>query len=128
MARFLIRRLFSIFISIIGATLVIFILTRLGPDPIDLYLGDSQVEVTEEFIQMLRAELGLDRSLPEQYGIWVWNIAKLDMGYSIGTQRAVKEIIGLHIGTTLKLAAGACIFAVNVGAVSYTHMTLPKKA
>ena len=111
MARFLIRRLFSIFISIIGATLVIFILTRLGPDPIDLYLGDSQVEVTEEFIQMLRAELGLDKSLPEQYGIWVWNIAKLDMGYSLGTQRAVKEIIGLHIGTTLKLAAGAWILS-----------------
>ena len=44
------------FISIIGATVVIFILSRLGPDPIDLYLGDTQVEVTEEFLDMVRAE------------------------------------------------------------------------
>ena len=56
MKRFLARRLVSMFISIIGATVVIFILSRLGPDPIDLYLGDTQVEVTEEFLDMVRAE------------------------------------------------------------------------
>ena len=115
MARFLARRLLSIFISIIGATLVIFILTRLGPDPIDLYLGDSQVEVTEEFIQMMRTELGLDRSLPEQYGRWVWKLIQFDMGQSLGTLRPVSDIIRIHIGTTLKLAVGAWIFAVIVG-------------
>ena len=49
MARFLVRRLLSIIISVIGATVVIFILTRLGPDPIDLYLGDTQVEITQEY-------------------------------------------------------------------------------
>ena len=65
MARFLVRRFTSIFISIIGATLVIFTLSRLGPDPIDLYLGDTQVEVTEEFLDMVRADLGLDKTLPE---------------------------------------------------------------
>ena len=127
MARFLVRRLFSIFISIIGATMVIFILTRLGPDPIDLYLGDAQVDVTPEFIEMLRAELGLDKSLPEQYARWVWNIAQLDMGYSIGTQRLVKDIIAIHIGTTLKLAAGAWIFAVSVG-VSVGVLAAVKRA
>ena len=115
MARFLVRRLLSIFISIIGATAVIFILTRLGPDPIDLYLGDAQVEVTEEFIAMMRAELGLDRSLPEQYALWVWDLARFDMGQSLGTLRPVSEIIRIHIGTTLKLAAGAWMFAVIVG-------------
>ncbi len=115
MARFLARRLLSIFISIIGATAVIFILTRLGPDPIDLYLGDAQVEVTEEFIAMMRAELGLDRSLPEQYALWVWDLARFDMGQSLGTLRPVSEIIRIHIGTTLKLAAGAWMFAVIVG-------------
>ena len=107
--------------------MVIFILTRLGPDPIDLYLGDAQVDVTPEFIEMLRAELGLDKSLPEQYGRWVWNIAQLDMGYSIGTQRLVKDIIAIHIGTTLKLAAGAWIFAVSVG-VSVGVLAAVKRA
>ena len=73
------------------------------------------MEVTEEFIAMMRAELGLDRSLPEQYALWVWDLARFDMGQSLGTLRPVSEIIRIHIGTTLKLAAGAWMFAVIVG-------------
>ena len=115
MTRFLVRRFISMFISIIGATVIIFTLTRLGPDPIDLYLGDAQVEVSEEFIELLRRELGLDKTLPEQYGIWVWKLVHFDMGRSIGTLRPVKEIIRIHIGTTLKLALGAWIFSITVG-------------
>ena len=75
MTRFLIRRVIAMFISVIGATVIIFVMTRLGPDPIDLYLGDTQVEVTEEYIELIRRELGLDKSLPMQYGMWLWNIA-----------------------------------------------------
>ena len=115
MARFLVRRAISIFISLIGATVFIFILTRLGPDPIDLYLGDTQVEVTQEFIDLVRAEFGLDRSLPEQYGIWVWSLLRFDMGQSIGSARPVKDIIRDHITVTLRLAMGAWIFAIVVG-------------
>lgn len=127
MARFLLRRLFSILISIIGATLVIFTLTRFGPDPVDLYLGDSQAEVSEEFIQMIRAELGVDKSLPEQYARWVWSILRLDMGQSIGTLRPVSEIIKIHIGTTLILAAGAWVFAISVG-ISIGVLSAVKRA
>jgi peptide/nickel transport system permease protein len=115
MARFLTRRFFSIIISIIGATMIIFTLSRLGPDPIDLYLGDTQVEVTEEFLAMVRADLGLDKSLPEQYGIWVWKLMHFDMGQSIGTARPVKDIVRDHITVTLRLAMGAWIFAIVVG-------------
>ncbi len=127
MARFLARRLLSIFISIIGATLVIFILTRLGPDPLDLYIGDSQVELTQEQIDLIRSELGVDKSLPEQYIIWVWNLAHFDMGQSIGTLRPVSEIIRIHIGTTLKLAAGAWLFAILIG-VSMGILAAVKRA
>jgi len=127
MTRFLIRRLFSMFISVIGATIIIFVMTRLGPDPIDLYLGDTQVEVTEEYIELIRAELGLDKSLPEQYLLWVWNIAHFDMGESIGTRMPVSIIIRTHIWTTLKLALGAWIFAVIVG-VSIGVLSAVKRA
>ena len=115
MSRFLARRAISIFVSLIGATVFIFILTRLGPDPIDLYLGDTQVEVSQEFIDLVRAEFGLDRSLPEQYGIWVWSLMRFDMGQSIGSARPVRDIIRDHITITLRLAMGAWIFAIVVG-------------
>ncbi len=115
MARFLARRLLSIFISIIGATLFIFILTRLGPDPLTLYIGDSQVELTPEQIQIIKEELGLHRSLPLQYLTWIWNLVQFDMGKSIGTLRPVSEIIRIHIAVTLRLALGAWTFAIIVG-------------
>ena len=95
--------------------MVIFILSRLGPDPIDIYLGDTQVELTQEYIDNVRADLGLDRSLPEQYIIWVWHIMRFDMGESLGSHRQVSGMIRQHLPTTLQLAIGAWIFAITVG-------------
>ena len=78
MGRFLARRALSIFISIIEATVVIFILTRLGPDPTILYIGDAQVELTEEQIMEIKRHMGLDKPLPLQYTIWVWNLIRYE--------------------------------------------------
>ncbi len=127
MARFLARRALSILISIIGATVFIFILTRLGPDPLQLYIGDAQVELSEEQIQLIREQLGLDSSLPVQYATWVWNLMRFDMGQSIGTLRPVSEIIRTHIGVTLRLALGAWLFAITVG-VSVGILAAVKRA
>jgi peptide/nickel transport system permease protein len=115
MAKFLARRVLSIFISIIGATIFIFILTRLGPDPLTLFIGDAQVELSPEQIQLIKEQLGLDKSLPLQYLTWVWNLMRFDMGQSIGTLRPVSEIIRIHIAVTLILAVGAWTFAIAVG-------------
>ena len=115
MARFLARRALSIVISIIGATIVIFILTRLGPDPMILYIGDAQVELTEEQILVMKRHMGLDKPLPLQYTTWVWNLIQFDMGQSLGTLRPVSDIIRDHIGMTLRIALGAWIFAVFIG-------------
>ena len=115
MARFLARRALSIFISIIGATVVIFILSRLGPDPTILYIGDAQVELSDEQIAEIKRHLGLDKPLPLQYLTWMWNLIQFDMGQSLGSLRPVSEIIREHLGMTLKIAAGAWIFAVTVG-------------
>ena len=95
--------------------MVIFILTRLGPDPTILYIGDAQVELTDEQIMEIKRHMGLDKPLPLQYTIWLWNLSHFDMGQSLGSLRPVSEIIREHLGMTLRLAAGAWIFAVFVG-------------
>ena len=53
MARFLTQRLISSFVSIIGATLVIFLLVQLHNDPRELYVPDSGYGLTEEQWEML---------------------------------------------------------------------------
>ncbi len=127
MARFLARRVVSILISIIGATIVIFILTTLGPDPRVLYMGDAQVELTSEQIAEIERHLGLDKPLPLRYLTWVWNLMRFDMGESLGTLRPVSEIIRQHLPMTIRLAAGAWIFAVIVG-VSMGVLAAVKRA
>ena len=127
MGRFLARRALSIVISIIGATMVIFILTTLGPDPRILYIGDAQVELTQEQIAEIERHLGLDKPLPLRYLTWVWNLMRLDMGESLGTLRPVSEIIRQHLPMTIRLAVGAWIFAVIVG-VSVGVLAAVKRA
>ena len=127
MARFLARRALSILISIIGATVVIFILTTLGPDPRILYIGDAQVELTQEQIAEIERHLGLDKPLPLRYLTWVWNLMRFDMGQSLGTLRPVSEIIRQHLPMTIRLAVGAWIFAVIVG-VSIGVLAAVKRA
>ncbi len=127
MARFLVRRALSIIISIIGATVVIFILTTLGPDPRVLYIGDAQVELTQEQIAEIERHLGLDKPLPLRYLNWVWNLVQLDMGQSLGTLRPVSDIIAQHLPMTLRLAAGAWVFAVIIG-VSIGVLAAVKRA
>jgi peptide/nickel transport system permease protein len=126
MRRFLIRRLISMFISIVGATFIIFVLSKLGPDPLAILMGEVSSAVTQEDIDRYRAQLGLDKTLPEQYGIWLWNLAHFDFGQS--TQGwSISGRIRDHMGTTLKLAAGAWTIAIVVG-VSMGVLSAVKRA
>lgn len=116
MQRFLLRRALSVIISLFGATIFIFSLSRFGPDPIYRYMPDTGgIGVTEKQLADLRVSLGIDKPLPVQYGMWLLSIARGDLGESIGTLRPVKTIIRENIGATLQLALGAWIFAILVG-------------
>ena len=116
MGRFLVRRLFSMFISIVGATIFIFSLTRVGPDPRYLYIPPTGgIGIQADLWEELGEQLGINDPIHVQYGRWVWRMLHGDMGESIGTLRPVSSIIWQHLPATLWLALGAWIFAAVVG-------------
>jgi peptide/nickel transport system permease protein len=116
MRRFLLRRLFFILISLMGATLFIFSLSRVGPDPRYLYIPETGgVGIQEEQWERLGRELGLDKPVYIQYFIWLGDVLTGDLGESIGTLRPVSTIIAEKAGATMTLALGAWIFAILVG-------------
>ena len=86
MGRYLAKRV-SLFIpTIILVSLLVFLIMNLIPgDPAMMILMGEQGErdFTQEQIDALRHKLGTDRTLPVQYGSWLWNMAQGDFGTSM---------------------------------------------
>ncbi len=111
MLRFIVRRLvFSVF-AVIGASVIVFTLSRTAGDPRLLYAGTEGYGITPEQWEAIGADLGLDKPVPVQYLIWLGNFAKGDFGKSIVAKRPVKSVIADKLPATLKLAAAAWIVA-----------------
>src|SRR5713226_6269738 len=88
MGRFLIGRVLQTLLSMLVVISIVFFLTRLSGNPVDLLLD---VNATERDQEILTRYLGLDQPMPVQYAIYVKNIAQGDFGKSILTRRPVVE-------------------------------------
>ncbi|MDU0340621.1 ABC transporter permease [Bosea rubneri] len=91
MLRFALTRILMSVPTLLIVSVSVFGLIRLIPgDPASLMLGDL---ATPASIADLQARLGLDQSLPVQFGIWFGNLLKGDLGQSISSQQAVLPLI-----------------------------------
>jgi peptide/nickel transport system permease protein len=115
MANFLARRFFSSIISVIGATIVIFVLVQFHNDPRQLFVPDSGFGITEEQWEALGDRLGLNDPLWKQYLTWIGKTLRGDLGVSLARDRAVTDLIAGKIGATIQLAVGGWIFAILLG-------------
>jgi peptide/nickel transport system permease protein len=106
MARFIIIRLLQSVVALIGISILIFVLVRASGDPTDLYRTSLS---SEEDIARIRHNLGLDKSIPEQYWIFISDLAQGDLGESLVKHRPVTEMIMERLPNTLSLA-GASFF------------------
>ena len=102
-------------ISVIGATVVIFTLTRVAQDPRELFVSDSGYGISPEAWEELGNKLGFDKPVVVQYFLWLGRMLKGDFGESLSMQQPVATIIAGKIGATVQLAVGGWIFAILVG-------------
>ena len=113
MAQFFARRLLFMFISVVGATVVIFTLSRVAQDPRELFVPDSGYGISPEAWEELGNKLGFDKPVVVQYFLWLGRMLKGDLGESLSMQQPVTTIIGGKIGATVQLAIGGWIFAIH---------------
>lgn len=112
MLHFLFRRLAALVPVLLVVSLVVFLILRLAPgDPAAVIAGNS---ATNEEIDKIRNQLGLDRSIPVQYGIWVGRVLQGDLGYSFYLNKPVTALISQRIEPTLALALGTAVLAVLI--------------
>src|SRR5712691_4319717 len=112
MWRYLVGRIFQTLLSMLVVVSIVFVLTRLSGNPINLLLD---VNATERDQQILTHHLGLDRPLILQYAIYVRNIALGDFGSSILTRRPVTEHIWERLPATIELGFVAMVMSVVLG-------------
>lgn len=98
-----------------GVTLVSFFLIRLIPvDPVEAYFAINNLPVTDEAIEKIREEQGLNKPLLFQYGTWLINAVQLDFGQSFLTKQPVAEELLYRFSVTLSLAAAAFFLIVLI--------------
>jgi len=120
MGRYILRRLLATIPVIFGVSVLVFFMVHLVPgDPAWVLAGD---QATQEQVQKIRDELGLDRPLYIQYLSYVSNAVRGDLGRSIHCRRPVWEMIKDHFPVTLELTTASMIiagfFGIIIGVIS----------
>ena len=110
MLNFLVRRVLAVVPVLLVVSLVVFLILRLAPgDPAAVIAGNS---ATNADIEQIRAALNLDRPLPVQYGLWLADVVRGDLGYSYFLNLPVTTLVEQRVEPTLALALGTLVFAV----------------
>jgi peptide/nickel transport system permease protein len=113
MIRYIARRIVLLIPLLFGVSILIFVTMRLIPgDPARLALG---AEATEDQVQLMRRQWGLDQPLPVQYAYWLGHAMQGDWGRSTVSRVPASEEIGLRLPATLRLAALSVVIASVLG-------------
>ena len=112
MQRFLARRLLLTIVTLWLVSVLIFFMARISGDPTTLLIDDYASAST---LEDLRASLGLDKSYPEQYWIFLKNAVRGDFGISIVQKQPVGDLIMQRLPATLYLGLVAFFFSLAVG-------------
>jgi peptide/nickel transport system permease protein len=120
MFRYVLKRLLSTIPVLLGISFLLFFMLRMLPgDPAQVLAGQM---ATPEDIRIIRHQLGLDRPIHVQYGLFLGRLARFDLGRSARTQNPVIQEIWARLPNTMLLAVVAiglaCLFGIPAGIVS----------
>lgn len=115
MRAYLLTRVVAMVPTLVGVTLLVFLMIRLIPgNVVDQMIG-TEGNVSEETKQAARAFFGLDRPLYEQYGAWMGGVVRGDFGKSWRSGLPVLQLIWDRFAVTLEVTAGALLISLVIG-------------
>ena len=132
MRTYILKRLLLMIPTMLGITVVTFVIIRLAPgDPAAMRLGSGSSgmigsqQLASEIIEKTRAQFGLDQPMHVQYWLWLKRIATLDFGLSYRDNRPVMDRIWERLPITLELNIISIflvyLLAIPLGIHSSTH-------
>lgn len=113
MYRYIMRRVFLLIPVMLGVSFVVFTIMFFTPgDPAKLLLGERAPEAE---VQALRTQMGLDDPFVVQYGRFLFNAVRGDLGRSLVTRRAASAELFARFPATMQLAAAGVLVAIIIG-------------
>jgi peptide/nickel transport system permease protein len=118
MGRYLVVRLYSMALTVLGLTVLLFAMLRLIPGTVVEQMIGADAIVSAAMVAQLRAFFGLDQPWYVQYGRWIGGLAQGDLGTSWRTGKPVLQLIAERLPVTLELTGLAVGFALVLGVLA----------
>lgn len=115
MLRFLVRRVLTGLLVIWMISLVVFGIFFVAPHNVALLVLGKFAGQNQQLVATVTHQLGLDKPIYVQYGLYVWRLLHGDLGYSYYSHQPVTSLIGQAFPITFSLAIGAAIIWVIAG-------------
>ena len=113
MLGFLLNRFGTMLMTMLVISVLVFVIAEVVPiDPARNALGRY---ATQQKVDELREEMGLDRPVIVRYGSWISNILRGDFGESIHSRRPVRDLVGARLKRSLSLASLGFVFMMPTG-------------
>lgn len=109
------RRIFFSILTMLGASVIVFSLSRAAGDPMELYAQQAGYGMSQEAYDALFKQLGLDKPLPVQYFVWLGRVLRGDLGRGLTSQEDVSKIIRDKVWNTLQLGSVSWAVATLIG-------------
>ncbi len=114
MLNYLINRLITMAVTLAVISVLVFVIIQLPPgDYLSTYIAELEAQgenVADDKIRFLREQYGLDKSMVEQYFVWVTGLLQGDLGYSFEHDKPVADVVGDRMFLTIILNAGTIAF------------------
>ena len=115
MRRYLIRKLIFAIVTLLAATMFVFVLSRLAGDPLLLFAKPGGYGMSPERVEQLNQKLGLDKPFVVQYLVWLGRVLTGDFGETIVSETSVRKLIWERVPPTMQLAAASFVLAILMG-------------
>lgn len=126
MIAYLVRRLGLVLVVLLGVLTIVFFVQRMSGDPTNLLLP---IDAPEHIREDLRHQLGLDQPVLVQYGQFLANVARGNLGLSYRSQQPALDLVLERLPATALLAFSALflavLFAIPLGIVAAVHRNSP---
>lgn len=108
MLRIIAGKFFEVLLFMLFLTFISFLFVRLAPgDPVLTILNVDELSVSQEQVEELREDMGFNKPLLAQYGLWLMKFIQLDLGTSYVTGQPVMEMFMNSLPATIELSLGS---------------------